>query len=278
MNGNAPFPPAPPAAEAAQLSLTIGVDTTARSRITRRRVSWPWSLPRGYHLHGAQGPLTVLPQAAGAGLLPGDRWRHEIAVERHARLRLVEAGSTAVHRAKAGKAEPGAVHWRLSAGSGAELALFSQPYVMMERARLHQQMRLSLHPHAVVVIADGFCLRAGEADGALDWRSELVVEQEDGTPLLRDAQSVTGAELARLAQVHEAAHAFGAVTLLAPRPTLELLRQDLPEGAFGCEGYAAVGPLRREVGLALRLACRNGGALTRALAEVQARIERRLFG
>jgi len=275
MNGNAPFSPAPAAAQAPQLSLTIGIDATARSRITRRRVSWPWSLPRGYHLHGAQGPLTVLPQAAGAGLLPGDNWRHEIAVERHARLRLVEAGSTAVHRAKAG---PGTVDWHLSAGSGATLALFSQPYVMMEGARLHQRMRLSLHPHAVVVVADGFCLRGGP-DVAQEWHSELAVEQEDGAPLLRDAQSVTGAELARLAQVHASACAFGAVTLLAPRPTQEELRQELPEGAFGCdEGYAAVGPLRGEVGLALRLTCRDGGALVRAMAGVQARIERRLFG
>ena len=276
MNGGAPPAPVPQAAEAAQLSLTISIDATARSRITRRRVSWPWSLPRGYYLHGAQGPLTVLPQAAGAGLLPGDLWRHEIAVERHARLRLVEAGSTAVHRAKAA---PGTVHWRLSAGSGAVLALFSQPYVMMQGARLHQQMRLSLHPHATAVLADGFCLRGDGADPALEWRSDQAVEWEDGTPLLRDAQSVTGAELSRLAQVHETARAFGSVTLLAPRPTLELLRQDLPDGAFDCgKGYAAVGPLRREVGLSLRLACRDGGALSRAMAEVQARIERRLFG
>lgn len=276
MNGNAPFSPAPAAAQAPQLSLTIGIDATARSRITRRRVSWPWSLPRGYHLHGAQGPLTVLPQAAGAGLLPGDNWRLEIAVERHARLRLVEAGSTVVHRAKT---RPGKVQWLLSAGSGAVLALFSQPFVMMEGARLHQQMRLSLHPHAVVILADGFCLRGSAGDGELDWHSELSVEQEDGTPLLRDAQSVTGAELARLAQVHETARAFGTVTLLAPRPTLEELRQDLSEGAFGCDGgYAAVGSLRGEVGLALRLTCRDGGALVRAMAGVQARIERRLFG
>lgn len=275
MSCGAALRPGLPAAEAPQLSLAVGLDATARSRITRRRVSWPWSLPRGYHLHGAQGPLTVLPQAAGAGLLPGDLWRHEIAVERHARLRLVEAGSTVVHRAKTG---PGRVTWRLSAGSGAVLALFSQPYVMMEGAGLHQRMRLSLHPHAVVVLADGFCLR-GAADAALDWRSDLDVEREDGTPLLRDAQSVGGTELARLAQVHAGAGAFGAVTLLAPGPTLEGLRQDLPDGAFGCDGdYAAIGSLRGEIGLALRLACRDGGALVRAMAAVQARIERRLFG
>lgn len=275
MNGGAPVPLA--AAEAPpQLSLEIGIDAGGRSRIARRRVSWPWSLPRGYHLHGAQGPLTVLPQAAGAGLLPGDVWRHDIRVDRHARLRLIEAGATAVHRAKA---QPGRLRWRLSAGAGATLALFAQPFVMMEGARLHQRMRLNLHPHAVVVLADGFCLRGGAADPGLDWRSELDVRLEDGTPLLRDAQAVTGAELARLAQVHDTARAFGAVTLLAPRPTLELLRQDLPDGAFdGGDAYGAVGPLRREAGLALRLACRDGGGLTRAMAEIQARIERRLFG
>lgn len=275
MMADAPVPPACPA-EAPQLSVTIGLDGGGRSRITGRRVSWPWSLPRGYHLHGAQGPLTVLPQAAGAGLLPGDLWRHEIAVERHARLRMVEAGSTVVHRAGD---EPGAVHWQLSAGSGAVLALLSQPYVMMTGARLHQRMRLSLHSHAVAVLADGFCLRGEAADAAMEWQSDLTVEREDGTPLLRDAQSVTGAELARLAGVHETARAFGAVTLLAPGPTLEGLRQDLPDGAFGCEGgYAAVGPLRGEVGLALRIACPDGGALVRAMAAVQDRIERRLFG
>lgn len=260
----------------AQLSLDIGIDATGCSRIARRRVSWPWSLPRGYRLHGAQGPLTVLPQAAGAGLLPDDIWRHEIRVERHARLRLVEAGSTAVHTARTG---PGSVCWQLGIGSGAVLALFSQPFVMMEGARLHQRMHLVLHPHAIAVLADGFCLRAAQADAGQEWRSDLTVAQEDGTPLLRDAQSVTGAELARLGQVQGNARAFGAISLLAPQPTLDLLRQELPEGAFGCEaGYAAMGPLRGKVGLSLRLACRDGGALTRTMAEVQARIERRLFG
>ncbi|MDK3018540.1 urease accessory protein UreD [Pseudodonghicola flavimaris] len=275
MNRDAPVPPAEAEAPP-QLRLEIGIDASGRSRIARRRVSWPWSLPRGYHLHGAQGPLTVLPQAAGAGLLPGDLWRHEIAVERHARLRLVEAGSTVVHRAKT---QPGRLRWRLSAGAGATLALFAQPFVMMEGAQLQQQFLLTLHPHAVVVLADGFCLRGGAPDPALDWRSDLDARLEDGTPLLRDAQSVTGAELARLAKVHESARAFGAVTLLAPRPTLDLLRQDLPDGAFCAGGaYGAVGPLRRGAGLALRLACPDGGALTQAMAAIQTRIERRLFG
>lgn len=274
MTGCAAFPPFPAAAEAPQLSLTIGLDSSARSRILRRRVSWPWSLPRGYHLHGARGALTVLPQAAGAGLLSGDLWQHEIRVERHARMRLIEAGSTAVHTARTG---PGELRWQLAAEAGAKLALFAQPFVMMAGARLLQRTRLRLHPHAVVVLADGFCLSGGAADAARDWRAELTVEQEDGTPLLRDAQSVSGSELARLVQLHQSA--FASVTLLAPPSVLEVLRPALPEGAFDCDqGYAAVGPLRRGAGLSLRLACRDGGALTRAMARVQDRIERRIFG
>lgn len=258
---------------APQLKLEIACDLTGRSHISGRRVSWPWSLPRGFHQHGRQGPITVLPQAAAAGLLPGDRWRHDLTLAPQAKLRMIEAGATAVH---GGGSAPGRVGWRLRVAAGAVLALFAQPFVLLPGAALRQELALILHPNATVVLCDGICLR-DPADAGISWQSVLTAEHEDGSKLFRDAQSVDGPALVRLSELHGDARAFASVSVLAPEPVLGMLETALRPVLAALEGYAACAPLRGGAGLALRIACPDGGALTRAMAAVQTALDQRLF-
>lgn len=242
------------------------------SRITDRRVSWPWSLPRGFHPHGAEGPLTVLPQAAAAGLLPGDRWQHQLSVGEGAGLRLIEAGATAVHGGGAG---PGAVRWRLDVAPGGLLLMCCQPYVLMPGAALDLTTEISLAEDARLVVMEGVCLTV-PADVAQGWRSALTIRRTGSGVVLRDAQAADGDMLDRLGQ--GGSLAFGAATVLAPEQELEGLADAL-KAEVGVPGvYAAAGPLRHQAGIGLRLVCDTGGTLTRALAAAQTVIEDRLIG
>ena len=257
-----------------QFRLNVGCDMAGRTRITGRHVSWPWSLPRGFQEQGRHGPLTILPQAAAAGLLPGDVWQSEIVTEPCARMRLIEAGATAVH---GGGAEPGRVGWNLVAGPASVLALCAQPYVLLPGARLVHRVDVTMHPSACVAVLDGMCL-SGDADPGMGWTSVLTVRDEDGSVVLRDAQSVGGAALTSVAGLHANARAFGTLTVLAPperQGALEAALGDLARTIEG--GYAACGPVRRRRGVALRLACHSGGALVRAFAAAQGVLDRCLF-
>ncbi|MDQ2093585.1 urease accessory protein UreD [Rhodalgimonas zhirmunskyi] len=272
---------------APQLGLRISAQPTGRSHIAGRRVSWPWSLPRGFYMNGLHGPLTVLPQCAAAGLLPGDHWRHDLQVDNHAGLRFVEAGATVVH---AGKAPPGVVDWRISVGAGATLALFGQPFVLLPRARLHQTFDITLHDNAIAIISDGMCLSTAAPDGQ-SWQSTLCVKRADGLPILREAQQVDGAGLARIAachgqthgqshgQSHGPARAFASIMVFAPADVLADLLGELQDFVRQLkEGYGACGMLRAKQGIGLRLVCGDGGALTRAMNAAQDKLERRFFG
>ncbi|RWA57931.1 urease accessory protein UreD [Mesorhizobium sp.] len=258
-----------------QLSLDVGTDASGQSRVVRRHVSWPWSLPRGFHLHGPRGPLTVLPQAAAAALLSGDRWRQEISVSRDGQLRLIEAGATLVH---AGPHGPSSLRWQLFVADDCTLALFARPFVLTAGAMLRHEIQLCLSQSGTAIICEGVCLRDTHPDPGISWQSQLTVERPDRSLVLRDAQLADGAGLLRLDRLCRPARAFGSIMVLAPARRLELLRQDLPDGAFGCGGgYAAIGAVRGDTGLALRLVCADGGALSRILADVQVRIDRWLF-
>ncbi|EEX15564.1 putative urease accessory protein UreD [Citreicella sp. SE45] len=160
--------------------------------------------------------------------------------------------------------------------AGAVLALFAQPFVRLPGAALRQELALTLHPNATVVLCDGICLR-DPADAGLSWQSVLTAEREDGSKLFRDAQSVDGPALARLSELHGDARAFASVSVLAPEPVLGFLETALRPALAALEGYAACAPLRGGAGLAMRIACPDGGALTRAMAAVQTALDRRLF-
>ncbi|MFN3260742.1 MAG: urease accessory protein UreD [Pikeienuella sp.] len=226
------------------------------TRIARRRVAWPWSLPRGYALGGPEGCLTLVPQAAGAALMPGDIWEQRLTLGPGAAARLVTAGATAVHG-------PGGAEtiWRLSLAPGAWLAMLPDPAVLFEGAALRQTVEADLGPGAVLILADGVCLRAPDVR-PLGWTSRLVVTGPEGT-ILTERQEAGPESFPRLARLPDAPAAFGSLTAFGAFPA-EPGPLDLP----GC--YAAAGLLRGGAGMTARIAAPSGGALSSALRRLAA--------
>ena len=251
--------------ERPQVALGFGIAPDGGTAIVSRHVEWPWSLPRGYRRAGVLGPLTVLPQCAGAALLPGDHWRHRIELLPGAQVDLISAGALLVH-ADARAPRAGRADWRLRVAAGALLRHVPDPVVLMPGARMEQRIELCLEPGGRAVLFDGFCRQRPDAPdtGGL-WQSALRVSDPEGRVLLQDRQAVSEAELLRLRALPGAPVAFGSALVIGGA--------GLPEGALDLPGcHAAVGALRGGAGSMVRIAAASGGALDRAFHALRARL------
>lgn len=237
-----------------QFDLRVGRGRDGGTAILSRHVAWPWSLPRGFRLSGRDGPLTVLPQAAGAALLPGDHWRHRIALE-DGHLQLVTAGAGLAH-----SGGPAQVDWQVRVAAG-RLAMLPDPWVLSPGAQMFQRQEIGLGPGADLAVMDGFCLRGGGAA----WRSETVIRRE-GRLLLRDDQRADPDQLARIADLPGGMRAFGQILLVTDRA-----RPGIGPGPWQADGvWGAASVLRGDAGILVRLAAVSGGALSAALDQWRA--------
>lgn len=258
-------PPEPPR----QLDLRVGPAADGGTALLYRHVAWPWSLPRGFRLQGRLGPLTILPQAAGAALLPGDHWRHRVVLEA-GDLHLVTAGAGLVHSGVPGVSDGRSqVDWAIEVRDGT-LALLPDPWVMSPGAAMSQVMRVTVAEGATVALMDGVCLR-GAPHPATTWESDILIRRPCGGIVLRDLQRTGGDQVARLAGLPKGIQAFGQVLLLAPAARLAALQ--IESGPWDdADVYGAVAPLRGGAGVIIRLAATSGGALSAALDRWRARL------
>jgi urease accessory protein UreH len=250
----------------AGLVLDLGLERgpDGRTRIARRRVAWPWSLPRGFRLGdpvgGPAGCLTILPQAAGAALLPGDAWEQRVTLGPGAAARIVGAGSMLAHGPG-----PSRSRWRVTVGPGAWFALAPDPVVLFEGAAPDFAVEVEAAEGAFVAIVDGAC-RADAAARPGGLRSRLTVRRPCGAVLFEDAQAAQADAFERLARLPGAPAAFGSLTIVGAAP--------LPAGALAFPDapgvYAACGPLRGGVGITARVAAPDGGTLARVLRRLAA--------
>jgi urease accessory protein len=231
------------------LALERGAD--GATRIARRRVAWPWSLPRGFALGGPPGCLTLIPQASGAALMPGDVWEQRLSLGPGAAARVISAGAVAVHGP--GRAE---TLWRLTLGAGAWLAMLPDPAVLFEGAALSQTIEVEMGEGAVLILADGICLRS-PGTRPLGWSARLSVTGPSG-PVIDERQQAGAESFPRLARLPAAPMAFGSLTAIGATPA--------GPGPLDLPGvYAAAGVLRGGAGMTARLAAPDGGTLAAAL-------------
>ncbi|MEM7522188.1 MAG: urease accessory protein UreD [Pseudomonadota bacterium] len=268
MNAHAGVPRDASEAKTYALDLSVDIGPDGESRMTRHRVAFPWSLGRAFPAERAGGPLRILPQVAGAGLLSGDMRRQRVRVGAGAAARIEDAGAIVAHRGAHG---PAAARWRYDLAAAARLTLAAEPYALSPGASLSLQTEIVIDPAASFLGFEGVCL-AGE--GPASWRSETIVRAPDWTVLLVDRQRAEASDYARFAALPGKPAAFGSFLLLAPSSgqssefeAAASLCASISE-KFGA--YAAAAPLRGGVGVGVRLAAAAGGDLRRAAIAIMA--------
>ena len=244
------------------LDIAVRREGCGPSRLERRRVAHPWSLGRGYPAADPAGPLTVIPQVAGAGLLSGDAVAQRVEVGAGAALRLVSAGAMLVHGG--GRVARSRWDWRLEPGARAVQA--AEPHVLMPGAALELVTEVVLAPSGLYLGFEGVC-RPG-CDPA-DWSAQTRALRPHGEVLFADRQAADPDDFARLARLPGAPAAFGSLLLLGPKE----VHAALPEGPLDLPGaWGAVAPLRAGAGRMARIACADGGALRAAGLALLARV------
>lgn len=244
-----------------QIAITCGLAPDGGTAILERHVEWPWSLPRGYKRGGLAGRLTVLPQCAGAALLPGDYWRHAVTVQEGASVDLISAGALMIHADRKRGGE-GRSDWDMVIEPGAVLRYMPDPNVLMPGAKMNQHIKLKLAHGARAVVFDGFCRQSAAPDAGGFWKSDMIVTDDTGKVIVRERQHVTETDLIMFASSLRGMTAFGTVLFLRDVPFTDG-PLDLPD----C--YAAVGPTRGNAGQIVRIAAKTGGALDRAFRHIR---------
>ncbi len=253
---NAPQTAFAPATEHV-LDLSVSAAPGGVLRMHRHRVAFPWSIGRAFGAADAEGTLRILPQVAGAGLLSGDSRHQRLSICPGAAVRVEDAGAIVVHRGKRG---PAATAWRYQIAAGARLTIAAEPYALSPGSALHLSTSIAYDPSGSFVGFEGVCL-AG--DRPVDWRSETVVEDLTGAPLLIDRQSVTAADYARLGALPGKVSAFGSFLILCPPEKTPALSLPSAPGV-----YAGMTPLRGGIGVGVRLAADSGGTLRAAALSI----------
>jgi len=257
VNAGGPRQPAP----ALDVGVALGPD--GRSRLARRRARWPVSLGRAYP--GAPGePAVLIPQSAGAGLLAGDVLRQRIEVGAGAGLRLVAAGATPVLApGAASAAATAASETSATLGEEALLVLAAEPHVLLPGARLALSLHAVVPESATLLAFDGVCGSDGPPG---PWRAETVLTRPDGETLFEDRQAAGTTALAAAARLPGRWGAYGTVIAVAPPAARAALSEALPEGAVDLArgAWAAAATLRGGIGVGIRIAARDGGALRAA--------------
>ena len=247
--------------------VTRGAD--GRSRLVRKRVSYPWSLGRGYPSSGDSRAVTIIPQAAGAGLLAGDRFRQHITVAPGASLRVAPAGATLVHGALPPRTSRSCWSYVLQASAAASVV--TEPYVLMEDADLALRQNLVVDADAVLVTTETVVLAPGVSRAS--WRLETSVLRTDGTPIFDDIQVAATGGLRRIRRLPGTFDAFTTVLVFAPPACLKGLDRELVNriDRAGSALWGACAHLRAAAGLGIRLAGHDGGQvrdMARELHEV----------
>ncbi|MEM6762897.1 MAG: urease accessory protein UreD [Pseudomonadota bacterium] len=252
------------------LDIAVGLGPDGRSRLTGRRVRYPWSLGRGFPAETASSAVTIIPQAAAAGLLPGDRHRQRLRVAEGAVAHLVSAGATMVYGSRAPACVLSRTHWQFEIGCGAGLVHVAEPYVINGPGALDARQVVRLSPGARFVGCEGI---VPDPAGEGRFSSHFIVETDSGT-LLHDTQEADAEALRRHSAFDPPWRAFASIYALAPKAQHNALTEAQPFGPASCgEGVvAAAALLRGDLGLGVRIAARDGGLMRNACRTICARL------
>lgn len=235
-----------------------------RTFLKEQRTPYPFHTTRPHDLDADRPDLaTLYLQSASGGLYRGDRLDLSIEAAPGALAHVTTQAATVVH---ASAADGIALRTRIAVGTGAVLALTSDPYILFPRADLSTETRIVLAPGSSAILAEGFAVHdpAGRDAPFHALATSCLIEDSGGTRLVEDRGLIDGIDFLGAASPLHGYRAFGSVMILGP----QALSLD-PAGAEAmfdsCGVLGGMTRLPNAAGWVMRVLATDGGALARGL-------------
>ena len=252
-----------------QLDLCFARGSAGRTILAERRTSYPYSITAPIAQADGMAQLTL--QSISGGLYGGETVSQRIKLRDGACARLVQPAATTVRRrAEAGPARQSIT---LEAGQDARLIYATRPLIMLPGAALRQEWEIILAPGARVMFWDGFVSHSPKGE-APDWTltSRVTARTREGKLLAAERMAVRGIELGTGFQGASGSFsAFGKFWCLGDSPETTLF-QTLPCRLATIR--TGVTALPGGAGFTIALAAPDGGALSAAMEEILAWLEK----
>lgn len=239
-------------------------------KLIKKKVTFPWSLGRGYEQKSGINCIRILPQVAGAGLMSGDNFFQRVYLGKDARAKVQDSGSMIV---LSGQKGPASTHWEYTVDEGGVLILDSEPYCLLDHARCEVYNTFYLSNSATVIALDGFCHSKNLVEKFGFYKNETKVKSLDGKLILIDRQKALADSLHRLSKyVEKGSGAVGTINIFAVKKVSENLMVvvddlDIPHARAAFNGIS---------GFSIRLLAPSGGQLRNVTKHVLYQFEKKL--
>ena len=251
-------------------NIEIKKNNCNKFKLIKKKVTFPWSLGRGYEQRSGLNCIRILPQVAGAGLMSGDNFFQRVYLGKDARARIEDSGSMIV---LSGQKGPAATHWEYTVDEGGILILDSEPYCLLENARCEVYNTFYLSDSATVIALDGFCHSKNLVEKFGCYKNETKIMSLDGNLILIDRQKAMADSLNRLSKyVKKGSGAVGTINIFAMEKVsknLIAVVEDLgiPHARSSFNGIS---------GYSIRLLAPSGGQLRNVTKNVLKQFEKKL--
>ncbi|MBV2079622.1 MULTISPECIES: urease accessory protein UreD [Pseudomonas] len=250
------------------------------SYISAQHVGYPFHLGRTLKLpDDPQGMAAVYLQSCSGGIFAGEDLQVQLHAGPDSQVHVSTGAATVAHSMLEQSARQSV---SLTAESGALLEYLPMATILFPLAKLHSQMKVTLHPGARVMLCDAFCLHTPQqAAGIFDfYRADLEVRCPAGRLLAGDRLALNGQDMLR--QLPGVSHAYQTLA------TFMLVGQGLPVEALKTalrnalpthpDSYLGVSALPNDCGVSLRIMSLDAVSLRSNLHKAWACVREHLTG
>ena len=250
-------------AHAARLALSFAKDGRGRTFLARQYAAYPFHVCKVlYEDDAVPGMGTIYTQSSAGGIYEHDRHLIEITARAGSQAHVTTQASTIVHSMAQGSAVQDTV---IRAESGSHLEVLPDPQILFPQSSYSGSARIVAGEGAAVLFSESFLTHdpSGEGKVPSTYRSEIVVERQDGKTLAIDRMCLDDdAFRASAPGILGGFRACG--TLLVIAPERMPLAGPPPELAAG-GALAGMSLLPHGAGYLFRILASDGVQLRRAL-------------
>ncbi len=263
-----------------QARIAFGKAPSGASYISGQQVGYPFHLGRTLKLpDDPNGMAAVYLQSCSGGVFAGEDLHVHLLAGPDTQVHVSTGAATIAHSMLDQSARQTV---SLTAEAGALLEYLPMATILFPQAKLHSQVKVTLHPRARVMICDAFCLHAPQGDnGIFDfYRADLEVRCPSGRLLAGDRLALCGQDMSRqLVGVSDRFKVLATFMILGQDLPVEYLKATLRNALCSLpDSYVGVSALPNDCGVSVRIMTIDAVALRINLHVAWACVREQLTG